>query len=1018
MNLTKLTLTSFLMTLLVACGGGSPGDDSGEASLGDNTDTGGQATGGDTGNSVTQVVEPNLGAGNGSDFNAGVIALSADYALAGGSVVITVNGVNSDDNNSLLDTKYLYKFSSTCPSNSVSFSSNVIANSDGTVINTYINNTCDVNDEITVDLFPADANIATDAPLATAKAQLKTGLPKLGNKSGSAFIKATLEGNLNLVDEASSILKATAVDPLNVNTVLSSSDYYVEWTSNCPTADFSIKTHNLSSSIETRYDGDAQLCATDTITLTLFNNNKDELDSITGDITISESLVPAEPALGTGSTNTFTVGELQFSETSIAARQTIGVSVNIVDVTANANTLITDEEYAVVFSSACVTGGEASFDNTQVRTTSGIATTFYTASGCKQTDTINAALYAVEDNTVNTTTSLAIAKGDITIELPESNSIEYQSMTVRKIAMQNISFSELPETTTVSFIVKDEFNEPISGKQVAFSLSNKSVGASLSGGTPGNIQNEGEVLASTNADGVVTITVKSGKTHGLVTVLAVAEKNDGTLLRTQSFGISITTGIPVQTSFSLVLDNFNPRGWNYFGETASATVFLADRFHNPVPDGTIVNFLTDGGFVEPTCETSNGTCSVNWTATNPRPGFSKDNNPTAKQKSETKLEHPTNDMSTQLYFNGSADCDPTDLAAACNEDRAVEVDPNWNGGRSGLVTILAYLDGEVDYADANGNGRFDDGEDYSPMAEAYLDANEDGVYTAPDQNNPFEQLIENVENGIQDPAPATYQGSTCTEAARGAGHCASLVHIRREARLVMASDNVGFKLDSIVGGKTADLSSETCINVFNEEFVTFNFLVHDYNGNTPINGTALTLEAEGFEVETPPNAIGSSALTEPVLVPVTIRRDDTFEDLTGIIRLSAAHPEGGIAGSITSVPVTDDPRIRIKTTDYVIDISSGTQTQDVTFTFEDACGNPPAADDIFIFEVTNMSQSSAESTADRFQIFGSDLAADGSYQLQLSTPVTGSGDGEIKIRAINVAAGGLETTRTEPVTVE
>lgn len=945
---------------------------------------------------------PVLGTGNGSNFDAGKLSLTADYVLAGNSVAITVNGVNSDDNNSLLNTKYLYKFESNCPSNTVSFSSNVIANNNGTVVNTYFNRTCDIVDEITVRLFAANADTSNNSlAVSTASAQLKTGLPKLGNKSGVDFINNAFEGNLNLVDEASTKLKATAVDPLNSNAVLNSADYYVEWSSTCPTASFSIVTNNLSSAIETRYDGDAQACTTDTVTLTLYNKLDEVLDTLTGDITISASLVPAKPALGTGVAAGFTVGELQFSETSLAARQTIGVSVNIVDITGNANTLITDTEYAVVFSSACVTGGDASFDNTQIRTTSGTATAFYTASGCKEQDTINAALYAVEDNTVNTTTSLAIAKGDLTIELPESNSIEYQSMTARKIAMQNISFSELPETTTVSFIVKDEFNEPMKGKQVAFSLSNKSVGASLSGGTSGSIQGEGEVLASTNAKGVVTITVKSGTTHGLVTVLAVAEKNDGTLLRTQSFGISITTGIPVQTSFSLVLDNQNPRAWNYFEEdVVTATVFLADRFQNPVPDGTIVNFLADGGSIKPTCETSNGSCSVNWTAANPRPGFNKDNS--AKQQSKTTLEHPTNDPNSQLFGAGPG----------------VDVNPAWNGGRSGLVTILAYLDGEVNYADSNGNGRFDDGEDYTPMAEAFLDANEDGVYTASDENNPYEQLIEKEANGIRDPAPTIYQGSTCTETARGLGHCASLVHIRREARLVMASDNVGFKIDSIVGGKTADLSAATCINVFNEESVTFNFLVHDYNGNTPINGTALTLEAEGFEVEAVPTAIGNSALTEPVLVPVTIRRDDTFEDLKGFVRLTAAHPVDGIAGSIKSVPVTDDPRIKIKTTDYVIDISSGAQTQVVTFTFEDACGNPPSANDIFIFEVTNMSQSSSAGSADRFQVNGSDLTAGGAYSLTLSNPVTGSGDGEIKIRAINVSAGGLETNRTLPVTVE
>lgn len=952
-------------------------------------------------------VTPNLGLGNGSAFNTGKIGLSADYVLAGDSVVITVNGVNSDTNNTLLDTSYLYKFSSLCATNTINFSSPVVSSDNGTVVNTYFNHQCDVADTITVELYSADADVNVDSPVATASVDLRTGLPKLGYESGANFVEDTIEGNLNLVDDSSTLLSATVVDPLNVNTLVSSADYSVVWSSVCGTAKFSIEEQNISSAITTRYDGDADLCPTDTVTLTLLNSQKDVLYSVDADITINESLIPADPVLGTGTEAGFVLGVVTFSETEIDSRQTIEASVNIVDQSGGSNTLITDTEYAIEFSSACVTGGDASFDNASVRTTGGIARVYYTASGCSGGDTINAALYPVENNVVDTTTSLALAKGDITIALPESNSIEYQGMTSRKIAMQNLSFASLPETTTVSFMVKDEFDQPIGGKQVAFSLSNKSVGASLSGGTDGSILNEGEYIATTNAEGIVTITVKSGQTHGQLTVKAIAEKNDGSPLRSQSFGISITTGIPVQPSFSLVLDNFNPRGWDFFGTTVSATVFLSDRFHNPVPDGTIVNFLADGGSIEPTCETSNGSCAVNWRSQNPRPGFSKDNSPLARQQTKTATEHPTNDPSTQLYLGA---------------DSIVDVNPLWNGGRSGLVTIMAYVEGEVDYADANANGRFDADEDYSAMAEAYLDANEDGMYTAPDENNPFEQLIEYVEDGAQNPGPSTYQGSTCTEAARGAGHCASLVHLRREAQLVMSSDNVGFQLASITGGLSGDLSSATCINVFNEDSVTFNFLVHDYNGNTPINGTTLTLEAEGFDVDAQPDAIGNAAFTAPVSVPVTIRAGDEYEDKKVNVRLSAAHPDDGVAGSISTVSVTDWPFIKIETTDYTMDISSTSQV--VTFKFADACGNPPADSDIFIFEATNFDQATysggvATPKPKGFQVSGSELQPGGIYQLELSNPVLGAtGDGTLAIKTINFAAGGLESTREFSVTLE
>jgi len=978
-------------------------------------------------------VDPKLGFGNGGDFSQGQIELSADYALAGSSVAIIVNGVNTKDNNALLTGNYLYKFESSCPANETSFSSDVIASNSGVVNNTYFNSQCQVTDTITVSLFAEGADTAIDTPLATASGILETALPKIGSKSGADFIDEVIEGNTNLVDSASTFLTVTVVDPLNVNVSLNSSDYYVEWQSNCATAKFSIASQNISSVVTTRYDGDADLCPTDIVTLTLFNKSDDSLGSITANITINESLIPAVPALGRETGVAFASEELDFSEANIAARQTIEVAVNIVDITNAANTLITDTEYAVKFNSVCVRDERSSFDKDLVRTTSGIAKVYYTANGCTGSDTINAVLYAVDNNAVDESSSLAVASGAITIELPEVNSIEYQGMTSRQIALQGISFTELPEVTEVSFIVKDIYNKPVSGKDVTFSLSNTSIDATLSG----DLDNDGEVVATTNAEGIVTAFVNSGQTHGLVSVMAVTDKNAGGVLRTQSFGISITTGIPVQPSFSLALDNYNPRGWNVNGETVKATVQLADRFHNPVPDGTIVNFITDGGYIEPTCTTSGGACSVDWTSGNPRPGFNKDNSQGVLQKSKTQTEHPTNDPASQFHFNkddnGAPVCGADDTAAACDPYRLVEVDPNWNGGRSGVATILAYVEGEVDFADTNGNGRFDDGEDFSAMPETYLDANEDGQYTAPDENNPFEQLIEYVQDGVMTAAPATYQGGSCTDAARLAGHCASLVHLRQEARLVMSSDAVAFKVDSITGGTSGDLSAATCINVFNENTVNFVFSVNDYNGNTPINGTALTFTAEGFDIDQGPGSILNNSKTEAISIPLTIRVGDEYTDDVGFVRLSAAHPNGGVAGSITIENITDSPNLKIATTDYIMDVVNVDNAQIVEFKFTDACGNPPRANDIVLFEVTeldiasydkndtiatdpitNVKTTAATPTAraQSFQINADQLTADGAYRVRIENPDPASAvtEGTLTVKAYNVSAGGIVTT--------
>ncbi len=984
---------------------------------------------------------PKLGTGNGSDFNLGQLDLSANYALAGGSLVIGVNGVNGLDANSLLTADYLYQFESSCTAGTTRFSSDAITSATGQVTNTYFNQTCSGGDTVTVKLFAAGADVSSATPFATASASFNTAMPLLGFGNGADFVIGDISGNANLVDEASTKLSATVVDPLNVNTELKTTDYYVAWKDDC-TGDqsaFSIVTQNINSKIETRYDADAVDCKNPQITLELFNQFDEVLDSVTLDLTIAEGLEPEQPLLGMGLTTDFVQRAIELSENPISARQTVAISVNIVDGKDGTNTLLNKTEYAVSFDSICATDGRAVFDVTDKRTTSGQVTVYYTANGCVGDDRINATLYAVENNTILTESSLAVATTVLTINSPAINSVEYQGMTTRQIAMKGISFSALPEVTAVTFLIKDEYNNPASGKKVFFTLSNPSVDATLSG-----IENSsGEVEVTTNAEGLATAFVNSGTTHGLISVLAeITRKNYGTnedvleladtdRIRTQSFGISITTGLPVQSSFTMVADKYNPRGWNILGEEVNVTVNLNDHFQNPVPDGTRINFIADGGKVQPSCETADGVCSVKWTSAKPLPGFNKDNDPLAKQKSNQKnldgsdQVHPTNDPDSSFYFNRvpgttsdryCGDGSPEqDAGPICNNYRLVDEDSNWDGGRSGVVTILAYTQGEVGFADGvspEGNGRFDDGEYFSPMAEAYLDANENGQYDTPDVNNPYEELIEFDNNGAYTTAPAFYQGGNCSDLARASGHCAKPVHIRQSIQLIMASDYVNINLDSATGEKSGDLDLSECINVYNEKSVEFKFSVSDYNGNTPILGTDLTFNVAEFVVSKAPAVVGNSNNTYAHNAYLTVEPGDVYSNT--IARLYAAHPDDGEAGSASTPVLSDDPRIKILTSDYLLNISEGSQI--LAFQFEDGCGHPPQDSDVIIFEaiglnvttfndsnliatddVTNVKtfegdevqkQISSKTRADYFQIYGKELSDAGEIFMEIERSVS------------------------------
>jgi hypothetical protein len=122
---------------------------------------------------------------------------------------------------------------------------------------------------------------------------------------------------------------------------------------------------------------------------------------------------------------------------------------------------------------------------------------------------------------------------------------------------------------------------------------------------------------------------------------------------------------------------------------------LADANGNPVPDGTVVNFVSDGGSINRTCSTTTANsgglnaggfsrCSVALISSNPRPH-------TGTSPSGVVSTYPTN----------------------------------------GRVHVLAYVEGIKTYKDVNNNNQFDAGVDIvTDQGDAYRDDNEDGHYNA------------------------------------------------------------------------------------------------------------------------------------------------------------------------------------------------------------------------------------------------------------------------------------------------
>jgi hypothetical protein len=338
-----------------------------------------------------------------------------------------------------------------------------------------------------------------------------------------------------------------------------------------------------------------------------------------------------------------TLGTLTLGQPSISAYGTSSVSVPVL-----VGGLPATVPISVTFTSSCVANGKATL-TTPVATILGTATSTYKDNNCASgTDRITA---SVTGNT---------AFVDIAVVLPAANNIQFVSATPAIIGTSTASSATLPKSSLVKFKVVDNGNNGKAGVLVDFSL--------LSIISPGGITFS-TTQATSDGNGEVTTSVTSGTVP--TSVWVVAKIHDAPTILTQSNMLTITTGLPAQNFFSLSVSTYNIEGWNYDGATSTLTIIASDRVGNPVPDGTAINFITEGGQIIPaSCTTgppnASGTCTVTF------------------KSSEFK---------------------PAD----------------------GRVTILAYAAGEKSFLDTIvGNNSYDAGETFYDLGDLYIDANENG----------------------------------------------------------------------------------------------------------------------------------------------------------------------------------------------------------------------------------------------------------------------------------------------------
>jgi hypothetical protein len=427
---------------------------------------------------------------------------------------------------------------------------------------------------------------------------------------------------------------------------------------------------------ETRYEGQ-DLSATSTLTID-----------------------PLQVRFGSFNQLTFNEGTIASSVNgTIEAGQSTQLTVDLIDQNNDRYTGASD----IFFTSNCQATGLAEIDPSVIASSDGKATVNYTARGCEPNDIVTAQT-SVAGNTLTATIDIA------TEQLPIGG-IQFISATPRVLRLNGTGGPSSDSQSIVKFKVTAADGSPLPSQIVNLSLNTGDpIASDSNNGKDAFLSSYQE---TTDANGEISTTVNAGTRATPIRVTATALQN-GVEKTAQSSSLAITTGIPDQDSFSISASVLNIEGNSRNGETTTITVHAADRFNNPVLDGTAIVFNTEGGAIgqvegsDPTtgegtggeCFTVGGVCSVTLRSQNPKP-----------------------------------------------------VD--------GKVSVFAYAIGEENFTDSNGNGRYDSGEAFDNILEPFRDDNEDITHNAGEFFADFND--DGVRNDSSDPnsAGSLYDGLLC-----------------------------------------------------------------------------------------------------------------------------------------------------------------------------------------------------------------------------------------------------------------
>lgn len=321
-----------------------------------------------------------------------------------------------------------------------------------------------------------------------------------------------------------------------------------------------------------------------------------------------------------------------------------------------------DSPVKLSVASSCTAAGKATVSPASISATSNTVSLQYRDNGCGAVQPSDLLQVVIDGTSTAKQLTLPIAA-------PAAVSLAFISSTPEQIFLKGSGFTE---SSIVTFEVRDAAGNPLPNKVVELRLQTGAGGVTMEGRGVESVDplSASPFTQTSNALGRVSVRVNSGTQP---TPVRVHAKLSGEAVATVSSNLSVGIGLPSQLNFSMSQRTFNIEGYDRDNTPNTYTILAADRSGNPVPLGTVINFVAESGQIE-------------------------------SSKQITQI----NGISQATVNYASASPKPVD----------------------GRATIVAYALGEESFIDKNGNNVYDlsQNEEFQDLGNIFKDRNYDGLY--------------------------------------------------------------------------------------------------------------------------------------------------------------------------------------------------------------------------------------------------------------------------------------------------